>query len=56
MATNKKSSKKNTSTQPSGPYQPRRARIVQNFLLIWLDGNIDEINNDDFRNSMKKLR
>jgi hypothetical protein len=52
MATNKKSSKNNTSTEPSRTRQDRpiRARMVQNFLLIWLDGNIDEINNDDFRN------
>jgi hypothetical protein len=28
---------------------------VQNFLLIWLDANIDESNND-FRNSIKRLR
>jgi tetratricopeptide (TPR) repeat protein len=30
--------------------------MVQNFRLIWLDGNIDEINNDDCRNSITKLR
>ena len=30
--------------------------MVQNFLLLWLDGNIDEINNDDCRNSITKLR
>ena len=30
--------------------------MVQNFLLIWLDGSIDEVNNDDCRNSITKLR
>jgi tetratricopeptide (TPR) repeat protein len=29
--------------------------MVQNFHLVWLDGNIDETN-DDFRNSITKLR
>ena len=31
------------------------ARLVQNFHLVWLDRDIDE-NNDDFRNSITKLR
>jgi len=30
--------------------------MVQNFHLVWLDGSIDEINNDDCRNSIVKLR
>ena len=33
----------------------RQTRIVQNFLLIWLDPNIDE-SNKDFSHSLKKLR
>jgi hypothetical protein len=36
--------------------RPPRSRIVQNFLLVWLDGNIDEIHNDDCRSSIQKLR
>src|ERR1700721_2159133 len=36
--------------------RPPRRRMVQNFLLIWLDGSIDEVNNDDCRNSITKLR
>ncbi len=58
MTTNEKSSKNNTSIESSSTRQhrPIRTRMVQNFLLIWLDGNIDEINNDDFLNSMNKLR
>jgi tetratricopeptide (TPR) repeat protein len=31
-------------------------RTVQNFLLIWLDADIDEINSDDCRNTIVKLR
>jgi hypothetical protein len=26
---------------------PPNVRIVENFLVIWLDGSIDEINNKD---------
>jgi hypothetical protein len=29
--------------------------MVQNFHLVWLDGSIDEENNDDCRNSIRKL-
>jgi tetratricopeptide (TPR) repeat protein len=46
-------SKQPPSRKPSG--QPN-ARMVQNFLLIWLDSNIDETNNEDCRNSITKLR
>ena len=31
-------------------------RTIQNFLLVWLDGSIDEINNEDCRNTITKLR
>jgi tetratricopeptide (TPR) repeat protein len=30
--------------------------MVQNFHLVWLDGSIDEVNSDDHRNSITKLR
>jgi tetratricopeptide (TPR) repeat protein len=30
--------------------------MVQNFHLVWLDGNIDEVNNDDCRKSIIQLR
>ena len=39
-----------------GPTRLVTARIVQNFLLIWLDANIDEVNNIDSRNTITKLR
>jgi tetratricopeptide (TPR) repeat protein len=60
MATQKKStttattkSMEHSTTRPGRlPY----ARMVQNFLLLWLDGSIDEDNNDDCRNSIAKLR
>src|SRR4051794_16366073 len=43
---------KHTSLTPSRlPY----TRMVQNFLVVWLDGNIDE-NNDDYQNTITKLR
>ena len=38
-----------------GPSRLRTARLVQNFHLVWLDRDIDE-NNNDFRNSITKLR
>ncbi|CAF1296600.1 unnamed protein product [Rotaria sordida] len=34
--------------------QPAR-RIIQNFLLVWLDANIDE-SKEDFQNTLKQLR
>ncbi|CAF1608752.1 unnamed protein product, partial [Didymodactylos carnosus] len=30
-------------------------RILQNFLLVWLDANLDE-SNEDFKNSLQQLR
>src|SRR5271168_731169 len=58
MATNKKPTIAATSVKPSsmGPRRPPNARMVQNFHLVWLDGSIDEDNNDDCRNSIMKLR
>jgi hypothetical protein len=32
------------------------ARMTQNFHLVWLDRNIDEVNNDDYRYSITKFR
>jgi tetratricopeptide (TPR) repeat protein len=49
---------KTKSTTASSSTRPRRvpnARIVQNFHLVWLDGSINETN-DDCRNSITKLR
>ncbi len=34
----------------------RSHRMVQNFHLVRLDGSIDEVNSDDYRNSISKLR
>ena len=39
-----------TSNTPLPP-----VRMIQNFHVVWLDGNIDE-NNDDCRNSITQLR
>ncbi|CAF1263650.1 unnamed protein product [Rotaria magnacalcarata] len=43
-----------TRTTRSNVMQPRR-RMVQNYLVIWVDGNIDE-NNEDCRNVLAQLR
>jgi tetratricopeptide (TPR) repeat protein len=52
MATKTKSTTASSSTR----LRPApNARIVQNFHLVWLDGSIDETN-DDCRNSITKLR
>ncbi|CAF4708941.1 unnamed protein product, partial [Rotaria socialis] len=34
---------------------PSRRRMAQNYLVIWVDGNIDE-NNDDYRSTLAQLR
>jgi tetratricopeptide (TPR) repeat protein len=39
----------------AGSSQRPYVRMVQNFLVVWLDGNIDE-NNDDYQHSIVKLR
>ncbi|CAF1175957.1 unnamed protein product [Rotaria magnacalcarata] len=41
-------------TSTSNAIRPRH-RMTQNYLVIWVDGNIDE-NNDDCRNTLTKLR
>jgi hypothetical protein len=53
MATNKKPTIAATSKAPA---RTRPHRMVQNFHLVWLDGSIDEVNSDDCRNSISKLR
>src|ERR1700679_510336 len=58
MTTNKKPTTTATS-MPSLTTRPRRLLnppTVQSFRLVWLDGSIDEVNNDDCRNSITKLR
>ncbi|CAF1544901.1 unnamed protein product, partial [Rotaria sordida] len=36
--------------------RPFNSRIVQNFVLIWLHSHIDELNSNDFRNSIVELQ
>ena len=58
------SQKKKPSTTPAAPpehtsIRPRQTphvRRIQNFLLVWLDANIDEANNEDCINTIAKLR
>jgi hypothetical protein len=38
------------------PGRMPHVRMMQNFLLVWLDGSIDEDNNDNCRNSITQLR
>jgi hypothetical protein len=57
MATKKKTAVTASMEPPSTrPGRLPYARMVQNFLLLWLDGSIDEVKNDDCRNSITKLR
>src|SRR5271167_4285411 len=58
MATNKKPTTAATPMEPPStkPRRPPNVRMVQNFHLVWLDGSIDEINNDDCRKSITQLR
>jgi tetratricopeptide (TPR) repeat protein len=58
MTTEKKSTTTARSMKSSSmkPCRLPNTRIVQNFHLVWLDGSIDEDNNDDCRNSITQLR
>ena len=51
MATNENTITTVTTEGFSNTRQRRSlvSRIVQNFILVWLDGNIDEIHNEDCR-------
>ncbi|CAF1413846.1 unnamed protein product [Rotaria sp. Silwood1] len=49
-----KSSSSAAESKSAALPQPVR-RVIQNFLLIWLDANIDETK-EDFKNSLKHLR
>jgi len=53
MATNKKPTMAATSKAPP---RTRPHRMVQNFHLVWVDETIDEVNSEDHRNSISKLR
>jgi hypothetical protein len=58
MATSKTPTTADTSFKPPSvrPNRPLNTRMVQNFHLVWLDGSIGEDINDDYRNSITKLR
>lgn len=46
-------------TTKKDPTRPQRApvtRMVENFHLVWLDGSIDGKNDDDYLDSINKLR
>ena len=44
------------SPESKRPTRLHNVRMLQNFHLVWLDGSINEINNEDCRNSIMKLR
>jgi tetratricopeptide (TPR) repeat protein len=59
MATKKKPARATATSMGPPSIDARRrenAQMVQNFHLVWLDGSIDEMNNDDCRNSITQLR
>ncbi len=49
-----KSRKRIRTSLSTRPRQLRNSRMIQNFHLVWLDGSIDETN-DDCRNSITKF-
>ena len=53
MATTPKSTAASQGTRPGRLHY---VQTVQNFHLVWLDGSIDEVNDDNCRNSVTKLR
>jgi hypothetical protein len=53
MAANKKPT---TVAISRAPPSETSHRMVQNFHLVWLVGSIDEVSNDDYHNSILKLR
>src|SRR5271163_1186841 len=57
MATSKNSTTASSTKAPSNTGSQRlcNVRMIQNFHLVWLDGNINETN-DNCRNSITKLR
>ncbi len=57
MTTNKILTTASSTRAPSstGSQRLRSVRMIQNFHLVWLDGSIDETN-EDCRNSITKLR
>ncbi|CAF1289686.1 unnamed protein product [Rotaria magnacalcarata] len=54
-AASKQATTSTTITASSEDFRARPRRIVQNFLLVWLDANIDE-KKEDFRKSLTELR
>ncbi|CAF3600507.1 unnamed protein product [Rotaria socialis] len=54
-AVSKQATTNATSATSTEAFQPRPRRMVQNFLLVWLDANIDE-GMEDFQKSLAELR
>jgi tetratricopeptide (TPR) repeat protein len=58
MTTNKILTTASSTKAPSstGSKRLHNVRMIQNFHLVWLDRRIDELNDEDCRNSITKLR
>ncbi|CAM4897053.1 unnamed protein product [Rotaria socialis] len=54
-AVSKQATTSATGATSTEAFQPRPRRMVQNFLLVWLDANIDE-RKEDFQKSLAELR
>ncbi|CAF3782765.1 unnamed protein product [Rotaria sp. Silwood1] len=48
-------SQDSVTNEQKGQQRAQAQDLVQDYLLLWLDGNLDE-SNEDFRNSIKRLR
>ncbi|CAF4218865.1 unnamed protein product [Rotaria magnacalcarata] len=54
-AVSKQATTSATSATSTEAFQPRPRRMVQNFLLVWLDANIDE-RKEDYQKSLTQFR
>ncbi|CAM4813723.1 unnamed protein product [Rotaria magnacalcarata] len=54
-AVSKQATTRATGATSTEAFQPRPRRMVQNFLLVWLDANIDE-RKEDFQKSLTELQ
>ncbi|CAF3793173.1 unnamed protein product [Rotaria sp. Silwood1] len=53
--THSQRSEDSVTNEQKGQQRAQAQDLVQDYLLLWLDGNLDE-SNEDFRNSIKRLR
>ena len=62
MSKKKSTSSKNAITAASSghlgdkPHKPFNSRIAQNFIIVWLNPHIEELNNNDWLDSIIELQ